>query len=162
KKARLLDEIRAETNLYPSEPEVLAVVRIVPEVPAGEMASDAEIEQIGMEVALNYEREQGREPEDVSARALGYDIRSVDPAGHYRYIEVKARAGTGAVALTPNEWLMANRLGDEYWLYVVENAASSPVLYTLQNPAAKLSPEEVVETVRYVVKDWRSVAVRAG
>jgi superfamily II DNA or RNA helicase len=158
KKTRLLDEIRAETNLYPSEPEVLAVVRVVPEIQGGGMSSDEEIERIGMEVALSYEREQGRQPEDVSAQALGYDIRSVDPAGQYRYIEVKARAGTGAIALTPNEWLMANRLGEEYWLYVVENAAGSPVLYTLQNPAAKLSPEEVVETVRYVVKDWRSAA----
>ncbi|MEW6446661.1 MAG: helicase-related protein [Bacillota bacterium] len=162
KKERLLREIQAETNLYPSEPEVLAVVRVVPELQGREMSGDEEIERIGMEVALNYEREQGRKPEDVSAQALGYDIRSVDPAGRYRYIEVKARAGTGAIALTPNEWLMANRLGEEYWLYVVENAASSPALYTLQNPAAKLSPEEVVETVRYVVKDWRSVARRAG
>lgn len=137
---------------------VLAVVRVVPEAPAGEMAGSEEIERIGMEVALNYEREQGREPEDVSAQALGYDIRSVDPAGRYRYIEVKARTGTGPIALTPNEWLMANRLGDEYWLYVVENAASSPALYTLQNPATHLKPEEIVEIVRYVVKDWRSVA----
>ena len=162
KKERLLQEIQAETNLYPSEPEVLAVVRVVPEAPDGEMADSEEIERTGMEVAFTYEREQGREPEDVSAQALGYDIRSVDPAGRYRYIEVKARAGTGAVALTPNEWLMANRLGEEYWLYVVENAVSSPVLYTLQNPAAKLSPEEVVKTVRYVVKDWRKAAVRAS
>jgi len=26
------------------------------------------------------------------------------------------------------------RLGDEYWLYVVTNASSSPELYLIQNP----------------------------
>ncbi len=162
KKIRLQDEIRAQTSLYPSEPEVLAVIRVLPGVslPDG-MASDESIEQVGMELAMRYEREQGREPEDVSAQALGYDIRSVDAAGNCRYIEVKARAKSGAIALTPNEWLLANRLGDEYWLYIVEQAATAPVLYTLQNPAAHLKPEEVVEIVRYVVKDWRNVARRA-
>ncbi|NPV74523.1 MAG: DUF3883 domain-containing protein [Pelotomaculum sp.] len=159
KKIRLQDEIRAQTSLYPSEPEVLAVIRVLPGVPLLDgMASNESIEQAGMEMAMRHEREQGREPEDVSDQALGYDIRSVDAAGSCRYIEVKARAKSGAVALTPNEWLMANRLGDDYWLYVVEQAAAVPVLYTLQNPAAHLKPEEVVEIVRYVVRDWRAVA----
>jgi superfamily II DNA or RNA helicase len=161
KKIRLQDEIRAQTSLYPSEPEVLAVIRVLPGISLPEgMASDELIEQIGMELAMRYEREQGREPEDVSDQALGYDIRSVDAAGNCRYIEVKARAKSGAIALTPNEWLMANRLGDEYWLYVVEQAATAPVLYTLQNPAAHLEPEEVVEIVRYVVRDWRNAVYK--
>lgn len=161
KKIRLQEEIRAQTSLYPSEPDVLAVIRVLPGVSLPEeMVSDESIEQVGMELAMRYEWEQGREPEDVSGQALGYDIRSVDVAGNCRYIEVKARAKSGAVALTPNEWLMANRLGDEYWLYVVEEAAAAPVLYTLQNPAANLKPEEVVEIVRYVVRDWQGKAMR--
>lgn len=160
KKERLLDDIRAQTNLYPSEPEVLSVIRVVPGTPVSEeTASNDEIETVGMEVAMRYERNQGRLPEDVSTQCLGYDIRSVDPdSGVYRYIEVKARARSGAIAMTPNEWLMANRLGEEYWLYVVEEAASAPVLYTLQNPAAKLKPEEEVSIVRYIAKDWREKA----
>jgi hypothetical protein len=50
---------------------------------------------------------------------------------------------------------MAHHLGEEYWLYVVENAATTPTLCTLQNPAAKLQPTEVLEIVRYVVKEWQ-------
>ena len=38
---------------------------------------------------------------------LGYDIRSEDDQGNVRYIEVKARACTGAITLTANEWFMA-------------------------------------------------------
>jgi hypothetical protein len=53
---------------------------------------------------------------------------------------------------------MAQRLGNEYWLYVVENAATQPRLRIIQNPAAKLQPEEVVEVVRYVVKNWKEVS----
>ncbi len=160
KKRRLEEEIRIETNLYPSTPKVLAVVRVLPMPQIGqEMRSDADIEQVGMQVAMAFERQQGRCPEDVSAQCLGYDVRSTDAAtGAVRYIEVKARAQTGAVALTPNEWVMAQRFGDEYWLYVVENAAIRPILYTLQNPAAKLQPEEEIEIVRYIVTDWRKYA----
>lgn len=162
KKERLLGEIRTQTSLYSSEPSVLAVVRVVPGVSLQEgMASDEEIERVGMEVAMRYEVEQGRQPEDVSAQSLGYDIRSVDRDGNYRYIEVKARARSGAIALTPNEWVMANRLGDDYWLYVVEQATVSPQLYLIQNPAACLKPDEQVEIVRYVVKNWQPAAQRA-
>jgi ABC-type histidine transport system ATPase subunit len=89
---------------------------------------------------------------------LGYDIRSTSPSGEVRYIEVKARATTGAIVLTPNEWLMAQRLGNEYWLYIVESAATQPQLCIIQNPATTLQPEEVVEVVRYMVKNWKEVS----
>ncbi len=143
----------------PSAPQVVGVARVIPR-PAADpgLRSDAEIETIGMRVALEHERREGRAPADVSRENLGYDLRSEAPDGAVRYIEVKARATTGAVVLTPNEWLMARRLGDEYWLYVVEHAAAEPRLFTLRNPAAKLRPEEVVELVRLVVKDWRQHA----
>jgi len=49
---------------------------------------------------------------------------------------------------------------DPIWLYVVEHALSNPVLYTLQNPAACLDPEEEVNIVRYIVKDWKQKASR--
>ncbi|HAW50202.1 TPA: helicase, partial [bacterium] len=116
------------------------------------------IEQIGMKIVMEYERDHKRTPEDVSSLNLGYDIRSYDEEGSYRYIEVKARAREGAVALTPNEWIMAQRLREEYWLYVVANVASNPELYIIQNPSAKLEPDKVVDIVRYVVRDWREKA----
>ncbi len=157
KRERLLKTIEEEVHLYPTEPKILSVVRVVPET-KDEMVSDEEIERIGMEIAMEYERRNLRVPEDVSALNLGYDIRSVDEKGNYRYIEVKARAEEGAIALTKNEWLMAQRLKDEYWLYVVANAKSEPKLYIVQNPAEKLKPNEVVDIVRYIVKDWKEKA----
>ena len=52
-----------------------------------------------------------------------------------RFIEVKGRAAVGEIALTANEYKTAQRLGEDYWLYVVFNCASAPQVTTIQNPA---------------------------
>ena len=159
RKQELEEEIKHETSLLPSSPKVLGVVRVLPKPSEIEgMRSDAEIEAIGMQVAMDYERSEGREPEDVSAQNLGYDIRSTGTDGKIRCIEVKARATTGPIVLTPNEWVMAQRLKEEAWLYIVENAATTPELYPIQNPAANLQPTEEIEIVRYVIWDWKEQA----
>jgi hypothetical protein len=158
KKKRLQKEIEAEISLYPTDPRILGAVRVIPANFHTDMVSDKEIEQIGMNFVMEYEVKHGRTPEDVSLQNLGYDIRSFDDKGSYRYIEVKARAREGAVALTQNEWLMAQRLKEEYWLYVVVNTATDPELYLVQNPAAKLVPDKEMDIVRYVVKDWKKEA----
>ena len=137
-----------------SMPELLTVIRVIPE--KSEMVEDEEIERIGMEIAMEYERQQGRIPEDVSKENLGLDIRSKGK-DEMRYIEVKARAGEGNVALTPNEWFKARRFKENYWLYVVANAVVDPVLYIINNPAENLKPQEKIEVVRFIVplKEWK-------
>jgi len=159
KRQRLQKEIEAETHLYPTDPKILGAVRVIPGQLPPIAAGDEEIEQIGMRIAMEYERKCGRNPEDVSPKNLGYDIRSYDDKANYRYIEVKARAKEGAVAITPNEWLMAQRLKEEYWLYVVVNAATNPELYLVPNPAEKFETDEEVDIVRYIVKDWKDKAL---
>ena len=154
----LQETLKRENRLVLNTPRFLTALRVVPmvspEAAAEAMHTSAEIERIGMEVAMAYERQHGRQPEDVAAENLGYDVRSVEqrPNGSvsYRYIEVKARAEAGPVALTKNEWFKAQRFGDDYYLYVVLNAAKEPRLYIIQNPAARLKPEEMVE-VRYKI-----------
>jgi len=161
KKALLEKQIESEVNLLPAVPKIIGVVRVLPRLPADDtLKKDKEIEDIGMKVAMSFEISQGRSPENVSAQNLGFDIRSKAPDETFRYIEVKARAREGKIALTPNEWLMAHRLGNEYWLYIVVNAAQVPELYTIQNPAEKLDPAEEVEVVRYIVTNWKNVATR--
>ncbi len=162
KKQRLLKEIEAEVHLYPTEPRILGGVRVIPGKKIHEeMASDEEVERIGMDFVMEYERNNGRDPEDVHLENLGYDIRSKDKKGNYRYIEVKARAREGAVVLTPNEWLMAQRLREEFWLYIIINASTKPELYLIQNPAEHLQPDEEISIVRYIIKAWRDKSKRA-
>ena len=153
-KKELEKEIKQEQSLIISMPELLTVVRVISE--AGEMAEDEEVERIGMEIAIEYEKSQGRVPEDVSKENLGFDIRSRGEK-EIRYIEVKARAKEGDIALTPNEWLKAKMLNEEYWLYVVTNAKTNPELYIINNPAENLEAKEKVEVVRYIInsEEWK-------
>lgn len=95
KRQRLQKEIEAETHLYSTVPKILGAVRVIPEPSQADMVSDLpaqageEIEQIGVRVAMEYEKAHGRTPEDLSLQNLGYDLRSCDDKGNYRYIEVK-------------------------------------------------------------------------
>lgn len=163
RRQELEEQIRHETSLLPTQPQVLGVARVEPTQHAqDEMYPDRDIEAIGMQVAMEYERQHARHPIDVSDQNCGYDIRSEGEDGSVRYIEVKARAQSGAIALTPNEWMMAHRLGEEYWLYIVENARTHPTLYTVPNPTASLKAEEVRGVVRYIVRQWNDTQYRAG
>jgi SNF2 family DNA or RNA helicase len=109
------------------------------------MHEDPEVEHIAMKVAMEYECQNGRQPRDVSQEFLGYDIESWDPrTGKMRFIEVKGRAGEGDIVMTQHEWATAEKLGDQYWLYVVFNVKRHPrqrlTLITIQNPVKKLRP----------------------
>jgi superfamily II DNA or RNA helicase len=152
-KESLKRDIERETNLIVSSPKFLGAVF----VKSAEEVSTEEIEKIGMEIAMEYEKFCGRNPEDVSKENLGYDIRSKGK-GEIRYIEVKARADTGDILLTPNEWFKARRFKNDYWLYIIENALKYPSLYIIQNPWDNLKVSEKVEVIRFVVdmNEWKS------
>ena len=148
----LKEKINKEKSLTMSMPHFIGIIKVKPKDTIDKaMQSDKEIEQIGMQIVMEYERKKGRAPEDVSSENLGFDIRSKDKNGNMRYIEVKARKEKGAVALTKNEWFKATRFKDEYYLYAIMNATKNPGLYIIQNPAKELKPEEKVEVVRYVI-----------
>jgi hypothetical protein len=137
---------------------------IPPSEPLGAgMRNDPEVEAIAMEYVLNYEKERGWIPEDISQRkdGSGFDIRSQGPPNEstglipIRRIEVKGRAGVNQdVSLTSNEWRRAQQLGDTYWLYVVWNCRGErPQLLTIQNPALVLAGDvkEVKQVTRYII-----------
>ncbi len=153
-KRELEDLIRKESNLTMSMPSFVGTVRVLPTSEVQDaMYRDEEVERLGMEVVMGFERDAGRTPEDVSKENLGFDIRSKSMDGKLRYIEVKARAHLGAVALTQNEWFKAIQLGDDYYLYVVWNTSSFPNVKPLivRNPATNLTVDQRVEIVRYIV-----------
>ena len=65
-----------------------------------------------------------------------------------RFIEVKGRAGVGEVALSANEYKTAERLKQDYWLYVVFNCGGTPEVHPIQDPA-RLGWEPVVAVEHY-------------
>ena len=123
------------------------------------MRHDEEIEAVGMRVAMGYEREQGWRPEDVSGENHGFDVRSTryNPDGTFadvRYVEVKARARSGAIRLSSNEWKKARHFNDKFWLYIVTDAGTdAPQLHRIQNPAAHFRLGEDIFATGFVVPE---------
>lgn len=78
-----------------------------------------------------------------------------------RYIEVKARAQSGAIRLSANEWKRARRYGDQFWLYIVTHAATnSPHLQRIRDPAGAFTMDEDIFATGFVVPEesWRNVS----
>lgn len=142
KKEELIDEINKEKTLKISMPRLLGIIHVRAD-PTGE---DPNIEKIGMELSMEYERKQGRNPQDVSDQNLGYDIKSTSN-NETRYIEVKGRKNETNIQLTKNEWTKAKILQDKYWLYIIYNATTNPKLIKIQNPAKKLKPTKKEEII---------------
>ncbi|MCW4015126.1 MAG: DUF3883 domain-containing protein, partial [Candidatus Bathyarchaeota archaeon] len=146
--------LEKERNLTMSTPKFIGIAHVVPSLHVeAAMKSDKEVERAGMEVAMRFEIGEGRFPEDVSSENLGFDIRSRDIDGKVvRYIEVKARAGTGAVALSQNEWFKAQRLNKDFYLYAIMNACTNKKsLFIINDPVANLTSVERVESVRFMI-----------
>jgi superfamily II DNA or RNA helicase len=167
RQATRLAEVEREAVLALGAPEILGVAAVVPTHEAaapcaGEppMRRSDLVEDAAMAFAIAYEEGRNWRVEDVSAQSPGYDLLSRSPAGEVRYIEVKGRAGVGAVELSENEWLKAEQLGEAYWLYIVTDALTSPGLHVVQDPAHRLAREEVIPQVRYrvVQQGWARVA----
>jgi Domain of unknown function (DUF3883) len=102
----------------------------------------ATIERIAVQATVAFEEARGCEVESVESDTRGFDLisrralsRAEGKRIETRFIEVKGRAAVGEIALTANEYKTARRLGDDYWLYVVFNCASQPLVTIIQNPA---------------------------
>jgi len=102
----------------------------------------AAIEKIAVQAAIAFEEARGCKVESVESDTRGFDLisrRLVSDTSRERietrFIEVKGRAAVGEIALTANEYKTAQRLGDDYWLYVAFNCASQPQVTLIQNPA---------------------------
>ncbi|MDG6250258.1 DUF3883 domain-containing protein [Methanocalculus sp.] len=116
-----------------------------------------EIERIAIKAAIAYENARGYDVESVEDQNCGYDLKSrkfdpddPDTAVDLRFIEVKGRAGVDDVYLSDNEYKTAVRQKEDYWLYVVYNCATNPVVYPIRNPA-KLGWQPVVRVEHYQI-----------
>jgi hypothetical protein len=138
KASSLLYEQRRSELLDIVKFQRLAVALVIPDTsPEAKDAYDKNIEAIAVRIAMNYEVDKHRARVfDVSSPHLarGYDLESHRMNGEKIVIEVKGRAGRGAVHLTDNEWPTAANVRDKYWLYVVVDCATEPRLYRVQDP----------------------------
>ena len=150
-----LEEIRRDFKTVQS----VQLVGLALVVADKEATTKKEVELAGMRAVLQYEKDRANTQaerlriRDVSDRLTGYDIESFD-----RVIEVKSFSRTGFVELTSHEWLISSRVRDQYWLYVVEDALTTPKIYPVKDPfeAYKDRVKKVpIVDYRYVIEDWK-------
>ena len=102
-----------------------AHVLAAPDPPGPEDADDeqADSEEVSMRLVTGILEQDGWTVQDVHRENRGYDLHAVR-GSEQRCVEVKGRAGqasSGGVSLTGGELIQAAQLGDQYWLYVVDN-----------------------------------------
>lgn len=123
------------------------------------MRRDEEVEKKAVEVATQALQSEGYSVESVESQNLGYDLKARKPdpknpdiATSIRFVEVKGRAFAGEIALTQNEYKTAERLKQDFWLYVVfQCATDAPSLNILRDPA-RLRWEAITTVEHYRLK----------
>jgi hypothetical protein len=129
------------------------------------LTSNPETEAAAMRVVMEHERTLGRQVLDVHEKNLGYDVTSLDPtSGEIRLIEVKGLAASGGpILLTPNERRIAEDRRDCYWLYVVTDCATTPVLREPIRDPARFPWHEAVKVQHYWLEvDAMATPMRVG
>jgi superfamily II DNA or RNA helicase len=121
------------------------------------MVRDEEIEARAIVETIRHLDAEGWAVEDVQKDNKGFDLIARKPHPHdvrtfidVRFVEVKGRAAVGEVGLTANEYRTAERLKNDYWLYVVFNCGSTPELHAVQDPV-RLGWQLVVQVAHYHV-----------
>ena len=102
------------------------------------------VDEAGVEAVWRLEIEAGRTPETQAHNNPGYDVLSYRDGLEERYIEVKSTAGPWdemGVGLYPEQFSYAQKLEDQFWLYVVEYALDHgrQKIWTIQNPAHQVT-----------------------
>ena len=94
-----------------------------------------EIEEKAVQYVIKVEKSEGRQPTRVPEEEH-YDLRSVEPTGAVRLIEVKGHSGPEVYSeLTNEEAKLAQEKGEVYWLYIVYDIGSGePKLLRFRDP----------------------------
>jgi len=171
---RRLAELDQEKSIVARPPNVLGGALVVPaswfanvgqtaamrETPPPYGAPDREVERLAMEKVMQFEREQGFVPRDISAENRGYDIESRDPkTDRLRFIEVKGRVKDAVtVTVTKNEILTSLNRPEGYVLaivFVASDAAETPIY--LRQPFSQ-EPEFGTASVNFKLSELLSKA----
>ncbi len=156
RRERRKQELERQRSLSLQAVERISSVLVLPhperEAPdIRKLRPNLETEAIATQVVIEHEKAQERQVFDVHEKNLGYDITSLDlNSGELRLIEVKGlSAATGTILLTPNERRVAEDRRDCYWLYVVTNCATHPIMQEPIKDPAKFPWQEVTKVAHY-------------
>jgi len=115
------------------------------------LKKNTEVEKVAIDFVIRWELVHGAtKVESRECDGVGYDLESYDQYGNLiRFIEVKGKTTDDDGILTPTEWSAAERLREDYWLYVIENTMTASTLHRIQDPYTKIKPKAQLEVQRY-------------
>ncbi len=163
-----LTELDLEKRVSPCPPVVVGGALIIPQgllnhlignLNTGDLfgVNHSAIEKAAMEAVMQREIELGYQPQDVSARNVGYDIESTIPFERrgggpcLRFVEVKGRQkGSTTVTVTKNEILTALNKPEEFILALVEVDGTQTQTTYLRRPFTT-APDFTATSVNYAI-----------
>ena len=152
-----LSDARKAASVACGEPRRIGWVHVTgtlgPDEDEQEPHEDPHSHIVSMHHVMTRLRRGDWKVKDVETENRGYDVYASRGA-QQRFVEVKGVAGkasSSGVRLTGGELIAAAQLGDEYWLYVVENCTdgTGTLCGAWQNPAKTFAEQWVdVPSVR--------------
>ncbi|MFE1893065.1 helicase-related protein [Streptomyces microflavus] len=151
-----LDDI---SKVGQSAPRLVGWAQVAGEARADRMGYDPDSETIAIATVLAELERLGFDVDDRQQAGVGYDLLARHrTTREQRLIEVKGiQAGLEPVWLEQHEWAQAQQRGQDYWLYVVVDCASTPTVFVrAQDPASVLtaSPRRI-ERFQIKIADLR-------
>jgi hypothetical protein len=143
---RRSDEIQKITSLFDNE-EPLVVKDYILRGPTGKRAEEEFISYYSKNrLPINGELIDTRD------EGTGYDFK-IKTGNEKYYIEVKGLSeASGGILFTSKEWQTANLEKDKYFLVIVSNVDTHPLVKIIKNPASKLAPKRNV--LRTIQVNW--------
>ena len=139
--AARIEEAKTAAKVACGEPRRIGWAHVVAVQHDDEEAEepDPESEAVAMRLVTSRLTAQGWKVTDVHTEGHSYDLYA-ERGSEQRCVEAKGLAGNASsagVRLTGGELAKASQLGDEYWLYVVENCfdGEGRLYAAWQNPA---------------------------
>lgn len=123
-----------------------------------QLGYDPDAEKVAIATVVAELERLGYAVDDRQTAGVGYDLYARHRASReQRLVEVKGlQGGLRALWLEEHEWAQAQQRGSEYWLYVVDSCATTPIVRLRQpNPAAALTSSRRIERVRIPLSELK-------
>jgi hypothetical protein len=141
-KADRLAQLEDIAKVAPSAPRLVGWAHILGGARTTELGYDPDSEAAAVTAVLAELERLDFDVDDRQTAGVGYDLLARHRiTREQRLVEVKGfHAGLEPVWLEQHEWAQAQQRGQEYWLYIVIDCATSPtVVVRAQDPAGKLA-----------------------
>jgi hypothetical protein len=149
-----LSQLAALEDVQPTAVRLVGWAQVAAGVVRDQLGYDPRAEQAAMSVVIAELEALSYSVDDRQTARVGYDLLARHKqSGEQRCVEVKGFTGPmAAVWLEQNEWAQALQRGDDYWLYVVDECASKPVVRVrVRDPAARFG-EGAAKIQRFQIK----------